>query len=612
MKKNFLIGILLIVLFFGAALCAAFYPRSGSLSSEAKAEENFDIKKTDYAGIMEHVSQKKLETFSEEIIRVISRNETEVASDEFLYAKALTERFVKENPDAAIASLKEDPFMRARSSVKQQYVAGIFSALAKFYPERFPAYFIELANDSAYLSPKGFLPFRDVALTTFFTILSVESPDVAARMLTDGSIMDGLKGIQSVGSDLSFMGISIKLPPVPYTKTLSELRKAVALKQAQNDPLLFLSELEKIKDTNERNTLMLGMAQRLQGEDPNKTLEWVRENMNEKDREEFIRRLFQAESWGNDSNWQNAWVYANEIGLDKLNEWELKGLFAKAGKDNPEMAIDVIEKNLKGETREQMLAAVLSGLIETKSSSEMLAIVDGLEDGLCRNETVPVFFDKYYKEHPEEALTWALKQNDSDFLGRAVSTKVNEDSNAAKAMANKVLASENVSDRVASDIARSFVDVPDAGIEMIAGLEGEKRDAFMKDFYRSWAGRDAVKALDSLPGGGFSETESIAMKQQIIRDSASVYPAKQMVEVAKKLNDPETTQYMATRFVWTFSENQNYGGEKDIIGDTLKRKDVPDDLKQAISNALEAKNNGAEKPADISSPHYDFTSRDWM
>ncbi len=603
MKKYLLSSIVFILLFMVAALGGIFYPRfvPGLAVSTGEAAD-FDVKKTDHAGIINHVSGMKLETFSAEILKMISIHEAAINADELLYLNALIERFIKENPDAAIASFKGNAFIRANTNAKRRYVMGLFSALAKFYPERFPAYFIELANNPDYLSPKGFLPYRDTALAAFFSTLVAKSPELAMRMLEDGS-MDQVKGIQPVGSDISFFGLSIKQPPVPYEDILNNLRQTVVLKQAQDNPVLFQTELDKTKGESERNILMYGMAARFLGEDPGKALEWIKKNMKEKDRDRMMKMLFSMESW-NDKGWQNALVYANEIGFDKMNSWELRGLFAKAGKNNPEAAINTIERNLKGEIREEMLSAVLSGLIESKSAAEMLAVVNGLEKGICRDMTVPVFFGKYYKESPDEALLWGMTQENTYFISDTVRMMFRENKEAGKDLAIKVIASDSASDSLVTQIAGAFGNSREDGLDLISKLEGEKRSKFVKQFYSHWMAEDVGKAIDSLSGETFSEKEKADVKKQIILESASTYPPTQMVKVIEKIDDPGITEYMATRFVWTFDDGSTDTEGRMIIDQTLKRNDVSESLKQAIANALESKRNGAEKPVDIGTRRY--------
>lgn len=605
MKNKLLIAVLLCFGFAGGFLLAKMYPFRFSRPNDLSRQQSDEINKkigTLFSELsleesMVLLSQRDVEQLKKDIFFLLSQTSTSSSDNKIVfYRMSAIERLVKEFPVAAMELFEEPLFLNSRKEIQAFYAGTAFSSLAKYHPDLFIQYYPELLKKSLKKGITGFVLHADISFHGFMGTLLKENPSLAYQMLTDGSLDEIIKLREKIAS--------VQGGFVAFKKQMDTYRLTAASKMGVSEGEFWTAELDKSKNKEEREGKIALMIKQFSEGNPMDAISWAKTNLKENDQKVFFKKLLKQMS-GSDQPWQVMWNVAVASGLNTLSSQDLSPIFQQAAKQDAVSAINVIDVTLKGKKREDALAALLSGFNEIKTPQEMLPMIERLQDGSCKDQVLPEFFKKYYASSPDEALAWAKEKNDIGLLSRAVDMEMKKDSNSGIALAASVLSSENntVFDEI---IVRQFLNGRRTeGLKLIENLNGDAKKSFMSEFYSFWAETDTENAIRTLENEQYSPEEKTYAKRKMVQDVATVYPPTSLVKVLSELKDPDLTKYAAEQYVWAFDNREGYNGNE--IQELLNR-DIPGDLRQAVTEAWNRKQSGEEASSEIGPPKWRITT----
>lgn len=583
MNKKIQILVLASAGFLGGSIFAGFY----HFTDENKSEESpypfaDNLSKESLASGIKSISQTNMNGAQEVIMNFLSLPAKDMDAKRSLFLRVAMDSYLRENPDAAIAILRSPQFTRAAKEIQGIYVYEVFSSLAYHYPERFADYFRWINNDKRFPSD-----LRLQVISAFFAKLNEENPRLSYRMLTDGS-MDEFKNLKS-SSGFGSMPQNLK--------TFFDIFKKSAIGNiGLEDENLLLSEL-KTGNQWENNQLLFALANRLSKKKDIDVVSWAKDHLPKENQDYFFSILIQRMTQ-EENSWQKSWDLANQIGFDKLNPWTLDQIIRKAAKEDTVTAIDMIESSLKGYTRESALANVLLELNKKQTPAEMLPIINGLSDGICKDQVIPAFFEKYLEESPEEAVAWALANRSTEnwkFSNNYLNSILRKPSQQAQEAALLFWNADKSDDEVKRSIASTFAyNNSGVGIEFMGKLPEGERTTYAKNFYESMSSGNALGAIKSIKENQLLGENKAELTKEIVKRVSSTFPPTQLAAVLKETNDPELTKYAAEQYVWAF-DRESSNDKENYIERALSSK-LPEDFKKELETALEAKRNGAPRP----------------
>lgn len=565
--------VLFVIGFLGGGILAAFFEISNDKNiSPVVYNEN----RESLAGSIKSISTANAESIIRHYLSVSSES---IGAQERFFLQIATDLHFRENPDSAIAIIKGSTFLQASIKIQSIYIHAAFSSLANHYPERLPDYLHWLT--------KGNFPSKllSEAISAFFKKLNEKDPKLSYRLLTNGS----LKSFEKITFSSDF-GTIRNLKTI-----LEDLRKDAIGNIGLEDETLLFSEL-KSGNYWEHQAIFFSLSEQLSKRKDINVITWAKENLPEQNQKDFFSQLIAREK----DSWQNAWNLAKDIGFENIHYWALNELIQKAAKEDTLAAMDMLENSLEGNNRELTLANVLLKLNEKETSEKMLPIIEGLPDGICKNQILPVFFEKYLKETPETAIKWILEKedpNNSDFSRLYLNPALRKNSHEAQEIAllfwNNNESNQRIKESIVSYFARNN---SSAGIEFMIKLPENEQIQYIKDFYDKVAWDNSAAALKSIRKNEFLGENKDELTKVVIQRASCTFPPTQLAVALKEANDPELTKYAAEQYLWAFDE-ESYNGLDHI--ERAFSSNLPEDFKKELSALLEAKQNGNARPENI-------------
>lgn len=467
-------------------IVAQFYPYSfGGESKEETKEEKRYIEEA----VFDDLSIRDVVTGAEngspdDICEYIFFILKDQASKGQVYAMPIMEHFVRETPGQAVASMKGEFFRDQERTYAAQYVRLFFTSLGKFYPHYFSVYFKYLNEDSSER-----FAFNATAMDSFFEQLAMDDPKIAYDMLTGGGLEE-LKSYANISDD-------------DWGRIISQNRE---LALSCLDGGLSEAFLLELKSNGARGRMSFFLQKNLTKENHERVFDWMADNLGDDEKSFYFRQMI---NWISKLDLDETQLLAMTAKIHSIisSPWDAEYMARTLAIRNSELALDFIEKNLTGESRERSLAAVLKELNKTRSIDEMKEMVGGLSSGMCKREILPVVFTKYYKESPDEAVAWYIEQQDNpstvtwNLSNRSGLNADIRTEQGAELFARFARSSDD--ENLLDNVSRTFVDGnTQRGEMLISELEGEKQEAFASRFYNHFMRKDFEKAKKSFESNG--------------------------------------------------------------------------------------------------------------
>ncbi len=507
------------------------------------------------------------------------------------YALWMIERLMKNDPDKAVGIMCSNTFSDASDKACRFYGTSYFDFLAGFYPDRF-------INDLCFINEKNktdkLSRLNASLIESFFRKLTINNPRLAYVMLTDERIVNPILSLKIESTEIEYDAHG-----VPFKKDnrciLSELRSDAMSKIGLSDILLLDQYLSSISPS-ERFNFIRRMAYSTSPEQLNDTVAWAKGRLNKSEWHQFNDIVF---SMLLDRSKDPVVLgdFLRMVELTQISDWQLQQYVKLLAETDPLAAIDFVEEKMQGRRRENGLGTILSELIRKKAFNNVLPILQDMPEGVCKQNTLMNF---YYSD-PEMALKWVIDNEEISFLRGQIFNELSKGEERGREFQKKILdigVEEPFVRRLIIEQTRWRNRAQ--GEAFVGELDGEKQRVFASDFYGDWLrnGDDLESCVEKMKTSEVLGDNKATVIREAIAEIAHTYPPDRLARSLSALDDPSMLPYAAEQYVWAFDGKTVQDGTELVLEKTME-SDIPDNLKQAIRTAWEAKRNGAAKPQDL-------------
>ncbi len=599
MKTNATLILLLCTFLGGSAIALTHSYFSGKTTeSEQVQSENTQLGWNTFTAdeAAKMILSMPSEQLAGEIIGIITQND---ALDLRMqsYVSWMIECLVRNDPRKAIAIMCSKPFANADEKNSKFYGETIFTALAVFYPDCFGQYLLFI-NEKG--NPDKLGKLNADLIKCFFDKLNSENPKLAYEMLTDAHLTDSMLTLRTEPIYGHYKDPDKTQEKKDIHSILSELQIRAVSGIGLNDRVLFDKTFSTASEP-ERYILIRKVAEdTLLSQHLENTVAWAKGSLTENEIRVFNEFVFSHLVDKSDIT-----SLSRFSEMADLNSWQAKRYATLLSKTDPIAAIDFIEEKMKGSTKEYALASVLMELVKQRSFQEVLPMLANMQQGRCKTEVMDAIWPKFYGSEPENALKWIIDNEDTAFLKDKYSRSFSgEEQNYA--FQKQMLEAGADKPFIRDLVIKHYRWGSKATVETLIGdLNGEKQRIFASDFYGDWLrnGDDLESCVEKMKTSEVLGDNKATVIREAIAEIAHTHPPDRLARSLSALDDPSMLPYAAEQYVWAFDGRTPQGKEKPVLEEAME-SDIPENLREAIRTAWEAKRNGAAKPQNFKKEIY--------